>query len=185
MIYFTSDLHFCHNKPFLYEPRGFTNIEDMNAAIVKNWNNKVSDEDEVYVLGDLMLVDNVKGVELLQSLKGKIHVILGNHDTNTRIEIYKNLPNVVEVVYATTLKWNNYRFYLSHYPTITSNFHENQKKLKYRIINLYGHTHQKGNFYDLTISPCIYHVGVDSHNCAPVSIEEIIEEISQYICVAV
>lgn len=181
MIYFTSDLHLCHNKPFLYEPRGFTNIEDMNAAVVRNWNNIIIDEDEVYVLGDLMLVDNAKATTLFTSLKGKIHIILGNHDTDARIEIYQNLPNVVEVVYATTLKWNGYHFYLSHYPTITSNFYENEKDLKHRLINLYGHTHQKTNFYDLTISPCIYHVGLDSHNCTPVSIEQIIQDISQYV----
>ena len=28
MIYLTSDTHFCHNKDFLYEPRGFQSIGD-------------------------------------------------------------------------------------------------------------------------------------------------------------
>ena len=34
-IYLTSDWHFCHNQPFLYEPRGFKNIEEMNDIISK------------------------------------------------------------------------------------------------------------------------------------------------------
>ena len=36
MIYLTSDTHFCHNKDFLYEPRGFQSIEEHDEAIVKN-----------------------------------------------------------------------------------------------------------------------------------------------------
>ena len=29
-IWFTSDTHFFHNKNFVYEPRGFTSVEEMN-----------------------------------------------------------------------------------------------------------------------------------------------------------
>ena len=36
MIYFTSDWHFCHNKPFIYESRGFKSIEEMNEIIIEN-----------------------------------------------------------------------------------------------------------------------------------------------------
>ena len=36
MIYFTSDFHFAHKKPFLFEPRGFSNVEDMNRTIIEN-----------------------------------------------------------------------------------------------------------------------------------------------------
>ena len=28
-IYLTSDWHFCHGQPFIYEPRGFKNIDDV------------------------------------------------------------------------------------------------------------------------------------------------------------
>ena len=83
-IYLSSDLHFFHDKDFIYKPRGFENILDMNETILKNWNNTVSEEDEVYLLGDLMLGDNNKGIELIKQLNGKIHVILGNHDSATR-----------------------------------------------------------------------------------------------------
>ena len=174
MIYFTSDLHFCHNKPFLYEPRKFTNVYDMNEAIVRNWNAKIDPEDDVYVLGDLMLNDNDTGIRLLKNLKGRIHIILGNHDTDARVELYRNCYNVVEITYATIIKVNGYHFYLSHYPTITS-VPEDDKDAKHRLICLYGHTHQQTNFYN--DNPYIYHVGVDSHNCTPVSVDQIIEDI--------
>lgn len=178
MIYFTSDLHFCHNRDFLYGPRGFTNAQDMNKAIVNNWNKTVSTDDDVYVLGDLMLNDNVEGMRLLQMLNGKLHIVLGNHDTDERIKLYQMARNVVEVVHATPLKYEGYHFFLCHYPAITANFYDNNKTMKQRLICLYGHTHQKTNFF-LPDNPFIYHVGVDSHNCTPVSIEQIIRDIQE------
>lgn len=172
MIYFTSDLHLCHDRGFLYEPRGFKNVYDMNDAILKNWNSVVQPEDDVYVLGDLMLNDNETALKILHQLKGNIHIILGNHDTDARIELYNQSYNVVEVCYATVIKYWKYRFYLSHYPTMTANLEK--ERLSQCMINLYGHTHQKTNFYNDI--PFMYHVGCDSHNCTPVTIEQIIED---------
>lgn len=76
MIYLTSDLHFGHNKDFLYKPRGFDSIQQHDEQIIKNWNEIITDEDEIYILGDLMLNDNEYGLKCLKQLKGKIHVIL-------------------------------------------------------------------------------------------------------------
>lgn len=172
MIYFTSDLHLYHNREFLFTPRGFSNVEDMVNTFLKNYYDAVTDEDDVYILGDLILNDNDRGIEALKTLKGKLHIILGNHDTDTRVELYKKLPNVVEVCYSTIIKYKKYRFYLSHYPTITGCL-EN-KHLSEMLINLYGHTHQKTNFYN--DMPFMYHVGLDSHDMKVVSIDQIIED---------
>ena len=38
MIYLTSDLHLNHNRGFIYEPRGFHSVEEMNEAIIDLWN---------------------------------------------------------------------------------------------------------------------------------------------------
>lgn len=176
MIYITSDLHFCHDKEFLFKTRGFNNIEDHNKIIVSNWNSKVKDEDEVYVLGDLMLKDNDTGIALVRQLKGKIHIILGNHDTSVRIELYKTLPNVVEIVYATQIKYKKLNFYLSHYPTLTGSGNLEKDLAKEWLINLHGHTHQSTNFYEDNY-PFKYCVGLDSHNNQVVSLDQIIEDI--------
>ena len=176
MIYFTSDLHLCHDKEFIYKQRGFSNIKEMNQTIIENWNNIVKPQDEVYILGDLMLYDDVEGMRLIQKLNGKLHIILGNHDNTNRIKLFQKLPQkIVEIVYATTFKYDGYHFFLSHYPTITTNFNDSHKSLENIIISLYGHTHQKDNFYNNV--PYIYHVGIDSHNLTPISIEQIIEDI--------
>ena len=173
MIYFTSDLHFCHDRPFMFNPRGFTNIKDHDEAIVKNWNAIVDDEDEVYILGDLMLIDNEKGLSYVRQLKGKLHIILGNHDTAQRVTLYKSLSNVVEVVYASYLRYKDRDFYLSHYPTIVGDM-DHPRRSKKIVYNLFGHTHQPTNFFNDVFF--IYHVGLDSHQNQPVSIDQIIED---------
>lgn len=177
--WFSSDLHFCHDRAFIYEPRGFSSIDEMNEAIVERWNSVVAPEDDVYLLGDLMLNDNEKGIEYLKKLNGKITIINGNHDTNTRIDLYKTCENVVDWgLYSDLVTIKGYKFYVSHYPTLTSNL-ENGAPLRCHVLNLYGHTHQLDNFFkDI---PYMYHVGMDSHNCYPVEITEIIESIKEKV----
>lgn len=174
-IWLTSDTHFCHDREFVYGPRGFTNIEDMCEAIVKRWNSVVKPEDIVYHLGDVMLNDNEKGMEFLKRLNGQIYILRGNHDTNTRVNLYMEAPNVFDCgTYARVIKYGKYHFYLSHYPTMTSNL-ENNAHISEHIINLYGHTHQMDNFYQDI--PFMYHVGMDSHDCYPVDLDTVIEDI--------
>lgn len=171
-IYLTSDTHFCHDRKFLYVPRGFKTVWDMNKAIVSNWNQIVNVDDDVYILGDIMLNNNEQGLKLLKSLKGQIHIVRGNHDTDTRIALYKDCYNVVEVADAIYLKYNHYHFYLTHYPCYTGNLEK--ESLKQMTLNLSGHTHSKDKFFnDL---PFVYNVACDAHNCTPVNIETIIHD---------
>lgn len=171
-IWLTSDTHFCHNREFVYKPRGFDNVWDMNQTIIHHWNQVVAPEDEVYHLGDVMLNDNFEGLKCLKQLKGNIHIILGNHDTDTRKELYETCWNVVEVALAAKFKYNGYHFFLTHYPCMTSNLEK--ESLKQCTCNLYGHTHQQTNFYNDI--PFMYHVGIDSHFCYPVLIDDVIKE---------
>lgn len=174
-IWITSDLHFSHNKEFLYKPRGFNSIEDMMETVIENWNSVVAEDDDVYVLGDLMLNDDYQTLVLLSKLKGRIHIILGNHDTSRRQELYTHLSNVVELCYAKPLKYRGFRFWLSHYPTLCSNFDEDCP-LYIRRINLCGHSHTNDPFLHWG-KDLIYHVELDAHNNRPVLLDDIIEEI--------
>ena len=171
-IYFGSDLHLGHDRLFVYGARGFETIQQMNETIVKNFNAIVDDDDDLYLLGDCVLGDLETGLAMLNQLKGRIHIILGNHDTDRRVAAYEKMENVVEVVLAKKIKYKKYHFYLSHYPTMTGNLEA--ESLRQVAINLYGHTHQTTNFYNDI--PFMYHVGVDSHDCKPVLLDDIIEE---------
>lgn len=178
-IWFVSDTHFGHNKPFLYEPRGFKNIFDHDKQLIKNWNKVVSDCDDVYHLGDVMLGNNEHGLKCLKQLNGRIHIICGNHDTDTRRALYKDCYNVVEVVDARRLKWNGYNFFLTHYPCLVSNSNAD-KPLKRRTISLCGHCHTKDKWLDFD-KGLIYHCDLDAHDNTPVLIDDIINDIKNKI----
>ena len=145
---------------------------EMNEEYVKRWNRLVTNEDDVYVLGDLMLGDNNVGIHYLSQLNGNIHVVLGNHDTPTRQNIYVGMENIVEIQWAIMLNYKKYHFFMTHFPCMTGNLEK--ESLKQMTLNLYGHTHQNSNFYE--DRPYMYHVGVDSHNGYPVLLDDIIEE---------
>ena len=69
MIFVTSDWHFMHDRAFIWGARGFSSVEEMNNAIIERHNKVVSPEDDVYVLGDLMLGSDLeKGLNLMNQL---------------------------------------------------------------------------------------------------------------------
>jgi len=173
MIYFSSDLHLNHNRDFIYEPRGFSCVDKMNETIIENFNKIITKKDDLYLLGDTFLGDLNEGISLFNQLPGKIHIIWGNHCTDSRKEAIAQCHNVIKIYgFATMLKYNKHHFYLSHFPTITTNFDDYKKPLKERTLCLAGHTHSKEKFEKWNT----YNVAVDAHNCFPVSIEQIIDD---------
>ena len=175
-IWITSDSHFGHSKPFLYEPRGFKNIEEHDEAIIQNWNSLVKPDDIVYHLGDVMLNDDEYGLKYLQRLNGHIRLIRGNHDTDNRLLKYTECWNVKSVGdWATIIKSGKQNIYLSHYPTITSNY-DIDKPLKARVINVCGHSHTKDPFADWD-KGLIFHCELDTNNCKPWNLEDILKAI--------
>jgi len=80
MIYFTSDLHLGHANVIRFCGRPFADADEMNAALIANWNAKVTNADRVYIIGDLMFRFAGDPETVLRQLRGKKHLILGNHD---------------------------------------------------------------------------------------------------------
>lgn len=172
MIYFTSDLHLGHDREFIWGPRGYTDVCKMNEEQVCKFNETVSSDDECWILGDLTLGKLEDAEPYLRRLQGKIHVVLGNHDTDRRRAFYESLG--WDCQHAARIKYNKLSFYLSHYPTICANLES--ESMEHTTLCIYGHTHQKTNFYQG--NPYMYHVGVDSHDGYPVSIEQVIDDIT-------
>ena len=170
-IYFTSDLHLNHNKPFIYEARGFSSIHEHNEEIIKRWNSVINPEDDIYVLGDLVMGLGDEGYDCIKQLKGNIHLALGNHDTNKKVEVYQNIYNIVEIEVAYRLSYGKKFVYASHYPMIT----DNTSSPEY---NFFGHTHQITPFFEDKY--WMYNVGVDAHNCYPIPLEKIISDINEF-----
>lgn len=174
MIFITSDWHFCHNKEFIWKTRNFSSINEMNEEIIKRNNKLVKPEDDLYVLGDLLLGGEKsleQGLNLISKINGKLHLVRGNHCTDKRWEAFSKLSNVVAMDNSIYLKHQGYHFYMSHFPSLTGN---NDKFLKQMTLNLFGHTHQKEHFFENNF--WMYNVAMDAHNCYPCNLNDIIQE---------
>lgn len=157
MVYFISDLHFFHDRKFIYEPRGFKSEKEMREYYVKEWQKTATNDDDIYVAGDFCLGTDYDAIaDLVKSLPGRIHIIIGNHDTDKKVEFYSKLPNVVEIAYATMIVNNNRRYYISHYITETATLESNPKTC---VINIHGHLHVKEMFHE--DKPYLINVSVD------------------------
>lgn len=179
-IWLTSDLHLGHDRNFIWGPRGFNSVEEHDETIIKNWNELVSPDDTVYCLGDLMLNDNEGGCRKLNQLNGRIYIIYGNHDSANRVQLYANIrPNILGLGLAYILKYKGYHFYLSHYPTLCSNY-DDDKSLRKQVIGLCGHRHVIDPFYDMD-KGLIFHCEMDTNNCHPWLLDDIIKKLEDYI----
>ena len=140
MIYinwYISDLHIgCVNK---FDNR---TIED-DERLVKNWNERVCNNDNVYILGDIARLggnkDNEYACSIISRLKGVRHLIVGNHDVkglkdNRITQLFTEIYDYKEI----TDNYNgiNHNLILCHYPIL---FWNNQHK---GWIHLYGHVHK-------------------------------------------
>ena len=174
-VWFISDLHLNHNKEFLYKPRGFNSIGEMNETIIRNLKSCVGAEDYLYILGDLCLGPNDEARTWLEQIPGKVTVIVGNHDTDSRLALYEELG--FKVQFGGRLRYDKYHFFLSHYQTLTANPGEDY--LTNSHINLYGHTHQ--NWIWTPEYPHSYCVCPEANNCFPHEISEIIAHLKEMI----
>lgn len=175
-IFVTSDTHFGHNQEFLYGKRGFRSADEMNRELVYRWNQSVREEDVVYHLGDVYLSGD-ENAEWLRQVNGHVRLIRGNHDTDQKVKRLLNSGAIESAVWADTLSYAHKQFYLGHFPTIIGDPNALEKGLRHRMLDLYGHTHQTTSFWN--DRPFLYHVGVDSHDLAPVLLDQVIEDMKQ------
>ena len=64
--FYISDMHFGHKNCIAFDNRPFTSVEEMDAAMIANWNNAVSSGDTVYILGDMCWGKQSRAIEILQ-----------------------------------------------------------------------------------------------------------------------
>lgn len=88
-FYFVSDLHLNHVKICEYSNRPFGSVDEMNRVIIDNWNQMVTPEDEIYLLGDVCMGQRHLMAPLVARLMGRIHLVKGNHD----VGLLKNPDN--------------------------------------------------------------------------------------------
>ena len=164
MIFYTADLHF-HYKPFL-PGRPFASVDEMDEAMIRLWNETVTDEDTVYVVGDVGYNGGYVPGDALGRLQGRKHLIRGNHDTG-----FENAPKLFDY-FETVTDFNEIddgetHILLCHYPIL-------YRKRGYMIP---GHLHQaRGPEYDiLRQMPRMLNAGVDVNFYRPVTLAQLVE----------
>lgn len=80
--WFSADLHLGHQRVIELCNRPFESVEEMNAAIVDNFNDVAgTPEDRLILLGDICMGKLVDSLEWLGKLKaGEVVLVPGNHD---------------------------------------------------------------------------------------------------------
>lgn len=158
MILFTADTHFGHSKIIEYCNRPFKNVDEMNEALIKNWNRVVGHGDTVYHLGDFGLGPDMRYIR--PRLNGSIRLILGNHD-KIKMEDARMFTSIDKM---DVISINKQRIVLCHYAMRTWQFQGHGSW------QLYGHSH--GNLPDDPNSLSL-DVGVDCWNFLPVTLPQI------------
>lgn len=132
--FYISDLHFGHWNIIRYDNRPFKSIEEMDNALIENWNKVVSNKDMVYILGDISWHDENKTVEIFKQLNGTKVLIRGNHDNiKGGSELAKCFTSTQD--YAELYLDKKNKVIMSHYPIL---FWNGQFR---NSIHLYGHVH--------------------------------------------
>lgn len=168
-IWLVSDTHFFHENILSFKDeegeliRGsiFSSVEEMNEALVENWNSVVKKGDKVYHLGDVFFGDKEQFKKLWKRLNGKKNLILGNHD-DAKFFIKNELVAKVQM-------WRmfpEYNLLLTHAPIHDSSLYRLKNDMP--MLNVHGHIHQRP-------SPTINHkcVSVEQTNYTPVNIDEL------------
>lgn len=148
MRYYISDLHFFHKTMIeTADKRNFADVAEMNSYMIQQWNNRVKRNDEVVVLGDLSFGNGTQTNELLEQLKGRIYLIIGNHDHNFLEDKKFCKERLKAIVPYKEMNDNNRTVVLSHYPTFCYNgqFRRN-KDNQPKTYMLYGHVHHTKDF---------------------------------------
>lgn len=163
--FFTSDLHLGHENIIKYCDRPYKDVNEMNEAIIDNFNRIVSPGDNVYILGDFSFkADKEKARKWLGRLHGAKHLIVGNHDINwERVGGFSAIHQIFEKKFGKT------RVIMCHYPLAEWPGDDRG------VIMLHGHSHNKKDYNkrQKELGILRFDVGVDANNYRPVSLDEI------------
>ena len=175
--FLTSDTHFGHKgaTQFLNDDgskmRPWNTVEEMDEALVANWNSVVRPQDKVYHLGDVVI--NRKALAILSRLNGEKVLIKGNHDL-FRLEEYT--PYFKDIRGVGVLD----KYVLTHIPT-------HPASLSRWEANIHGHLHSYEVMREFeaecySVDSRYFSVCVERHNFTPVPFETVKAMIKERQC---
>lgn len=198
-VFFISDLHFYHTNIIKYCNRPYSDVDEMNADIIKRWNSVIHKGDVVWNLGDFAFVkkhekDKIK--KLVSKLNGKQYLILGNHDRRISRNLRFWYDLGFEKVYDKPVLFQD-QYILSHEPLKSKHHLDlNGTQLK----NIHGHIHNSNqDYYDMKdedkpnwnspnhkelrtipdISKNSFNVSLEVINYTPIRFEQIVDAMNK------
>ena len=175
MNLYIADTHFGHTNILHHDSRPFKDVEEMWKVMKNNWNSKVKDTDDVWIIGDFCFRSGKNPEYYLKELKGKKHLIIGNHDTELlkdkkalmyfeSVDDYKKIHD-----YGRTI-------ILCHYPMAEwDGFFRG-------TVHIYGHIHNNMNdaYNIMKKMENALNAGCMINNYTPVTLDELIENNKVY-----
>jgi calcineurin-like phosphoesterase family protein len=160
-IWVTSDTHFHHRNILIYEAasRPWSDRDQMDRAMIQRWNERVGPNDVVFHLGDFSFGSKGRVRDIVSKLKGKIFLLLGNHDREQWDWNWLDLG--FDRVFKHPFLMDG-KFIFSHEPL---------GEIPEGKVNIYGHVH--GSKYYNTKDDNRLCACVERWDCAPIEYEHI------------
>lgn len=162
MHWYTADLHLNHERIISFCGRPFWHAAQMDSHICQMLSSTVGPDDDLWIIGDFAFAKEMdrSGIALrFQSLPGRKHLVVGNHDRPWIRELpWASVHDIVTVQDGDTM------FVLCHYPMIT------WEHARHGSIQLFGHVHENWKGSRNSVN-----VGVDVWNFAPVKRADILQ----------
>ena len=163
MIFFTSDCHFNAQRTIDISKRPFNSLAELNRTLINNWNNTVSKDDIVYILGDF------GDLSYANFLNGKKYFVKGNyeryHYSDEELKKYFDVVCPTDVAYiAVDHNDKLYHLQLTHEPMNLPG-----DPMTENHIGLFGHVHKLCMVKKYGIN-----VGTDLHYFTPISMDTVL-----------
>ena len=179
-IWFTADTHLGHENIIRYCHRPFANAEEMNAELIRRWNETVPEDGIIFHLGDFASGSSKLWEDVLSSLHGKKYLILGNHDMKhirqggmRHFELVTQQMSIRVGGQAIILNHNPFLCYGGSYRNVWQLFgHVHSGPLSHTGID-----HPRLNM----LLPLQYDVGVDNNGFRPISFAEVKKKIEAQV----
>ena len=170
MNYYVSDLHFGHANVIRHDARPFADVGEMDRVMLERWNATVGKDDDVYVVGDFCYRSGKTADWYLSRLKGRKHLVAGNHDWLTlrnpkAVAMFASVDNLLEI------EDNGRTIVLCHYPLAEW---RNSRRGTWHV---HGHIHNRRNatWAFMRTLPRALNAAAALNGYAPVSFDQLVE----------
>ena len=166
MIYYIGDTHFGDKRVMELAGRPYSSVQEMNNDIADKWNRRVGETDTVYILGDFAFDD--VAAQVVDNLRGKKILLLGNHDEVLSLETLRKFADVKTIE---TIFDDGRSVCLCHYPLLSYN------RSVYGGYHVFGHIHNNQNDKAYSLQTQLsnsFNCGADVIGFVPRTLDELI-----------